>query len=218
MAAKNYDIDLGSAVNIVAQSATEGLAKLTVKDESIRVDYQQQVQVSLFTGLDSLRVEDAKLDFAELKAEVNSGVSQGVSSLASACDFSGRKVLIGTSVVGYLSEAVPFGSECISETRTCSEGVLSGANSYASCKVTPPASCSFSGKNIAHGSSLTAYLSATVSFGDICQSEQRECSNGMLSGTYNFEFCLVEAPDGVPPEGSPILPPDGVPPEGAPTP
>ena len=219
LAAKDYDINLGSAVSIVAQSATEGLAKLTVKDENTREDFQQQVQASLMTGLDGLRVDDAKFNFAEMKAKVDSGVSQGAASLASACDFSGRKVLIGMSVVGYLSEVVPFGSECSAETRICSEGVLNGVNSYASCQVTPPSRCFFGEKNVVHGSSLTAYLSETVPFGESCQSEQRDCSDGTLSGSYNFEFCLIEAPDGTrPPEGTPI-PPDGTrPPEGTPVP
>ena len=219
LAAKDYGINLGSAVSIVAQSATEGLAKLTVKDENTREDFQQQVKTSLMTGLDGLRGDDAKFNFAEMKAEVDSGVSQGAASLASACDFSGRKVLIGTSVVGYLSEVVPFGSECSAETRICSEGVLNGVNSYASCQVTPPSGCSFGEKDVAHGSSFTAYLSETVLFGESCQSEQRDCSDGTLSGSYNFELCLIEAPDGTrPPESMPV-PPDGTrPPEGTPIP
>ena len=219
LAAKDYGINLGSAVSIVAQSATEGLAKLTVKDENTREDFQQQVKTSLMTGLDGLRGDDAKFNFAEMKAEVDSGVSQGAASLASACDFSGRKVLIGTSVVGYLSEVVPFGSECSAETRICSEGVLNGVNSYASCQVTPPSGCSFGEKDVAHGSSFTAYLSETVPFGESCQSEQRDCSDGTLSGSYNFELCLIEAPDGTrPPESMPV-PPDGTrPPEGTPIP
>ena len=69
LAAKDYGINLGSAVSIVAQSATEGLAKLTVKDENTREDFQQQVKTSLMTGLDGLRGDNAKFNFAEMKAE-----------------------------------------------------------------------------------------------------------------------------------------------------
>ncbi|MFN3980105.1 MAG: hypothetical protein ACK4SA_06965 [Caldilinea sp.] len=48
----------------------------------------------------------------------------------------------GQSVTAYQSNSVPFGSSCVAETRTCSNGTLTGSYTNSSCSVQPPASCS----------------------------------------------------------------------------
>jgi len=60
-------------------------------------------------------------------------------------------------------------------------------------KYTAPAnaSCTFNGSIVAHGSSVTAYQSSSVPSGQTCQSQQRTCSNGTLSGTYSYPTCSV---------------------------
>ena len=52
-----------------------------------------------------------------------------------------------------------------------------------------PQSCSFNGTTIPSGNTVTAYSAASVGFGEQCQSERRSCSNGALSGTYQFSSC-----------------------------
>lgn len=57
------------------------------------------------------------------------------------CTFSGQPVANGASVTAYQSTSVPAGSVCASESRTCSNGVLSGSYVHATCQVesaTPP--------------------------------------------------------------------------------
>ena len=54
------------------------------------------------------------------------------------------------------------------------------------------ASCSFNGQTVAHGTSVTAYQSSSVSAGSTCQSETRTCTNGSLSGTYTASTCSVQ--------------------------
>lgn len=55
----------------------------------------------------------------------------------------------------------------------------------------PQASCAFNNTNIASGSSITAYKTASVPYGSSCLSEKRSCSNGALSGSYTYSNCTV---------------------------
>jgi hypothetical protein len=57
-------------------------------------------------------------------------------------------------------------------------------------------SCTFGGKTIASGSSVTAYLASSVPSGQACQSQTRTCSNGTLSGTYGYASCSVQVASG----------------------
>src|SRR5579872_217737 len=52
--------------------------------------------------------------------------------------------------------------------------------------------CTFNGKSIASGSSVTAYLASSVPSGQKCTSQARTCSNGTLSGTYAYASCSVQ--------------------------
>jgi len=76
----------------------------------------------------------------------------------------------------------------VSETRSCSNGVLSGSYTYATCSA--PVSCPLPwGGTIANGASTTAYQTSTSSN---CASaaETRTCSNGTLSGSYMYQTCV----------------------------
>ena len=53
-------------------------------------------------------------------------------------------------------------------------------------------SCSFNGKRVNHGQSVTALMDYKVSHGETCQSEERVCDNGDLSGSYEYSSCEVE--------------------------
>jgi hypothetical protein len=55
----------------------------------------------------------------------------------------------------------------------------------------PSTSCSFDGKTVASGSSVTAYQASSVTPGSICISESRACHDGSLSGTYAYASCSV---------------------------
>ncbi|MFN3697688.1 MAG: hypothetical protein ACK4VO_09635 [Pseudobdellovibrio sp.] len=110
------------------------------------------------------------------------------------CLFNGQTIAHGQVVTGFLSSTVPYGSSCQSEQRTCQNGILSGSANYASCAVDQPASCLFNGQTIAHGQVVTGFLSSTVPYGSSCQSEQRTCQNGILSGSANYASCAVDQP------------------------
>lgn len=107
------------------------------------------------------------------------------------CTFNNQSIPHGSTVTAFQSATVPYGGSCTSQARLCTNGTLSGSYTNASCTVTPGASCTFDGQQIAHGSSVTAYQTATVPYGGQCTAEQRVCTNGTLSGSYINTGCSV---------------------------
>ena len=53
----------------------------------------------------------------------------------------------------------------------------------------PPKSCTFNTKSIASGASVTAYRDISNGIGGKCSSEQRTCTNGVLSGSFELSDC-----------------------------
>ncbi len=49
------------------------------------------------------------------------------------CTFNGNTVTHGNSVTAYQAATVPYGSSCVSQTRTCTDSSLSGTYTFASC-------------------------------------------------------------------------------------
>lgn len=108
------------------------------------------------------------------------------------CYFNSEVVTSGSSIVAYASSSVAFGESCLSESRTCENGILSGSYNYASCSVNAAASCLFNGATIADGQSITAYINSSAPVGESCQSEVRTCTNGILSGSASYAGCQVD--------------------------
>lgn len=122
------------------------------------------------------------------------------------CTFNGQSVTNGASVTAYQASTVPFGQQCVQESRICQNGVLSGSYGFASCAVGAAAACLFNGQTVQNGASVTAYQSATVPFGSACSSvaQSRTCTNGVLSGTYTFASCTVAPATPPPPPPPPV--------------
>ncbi len=109
------------------------------------------------------------------------------------CLFNGRTLAHGEVAVAFQSSSANFGATCTQENRTCDNGVLSGSYVFDSCSVNTPASCSLNGSTVSHGSSVIAFESANVNFGQVCNSQARSCSNGILSGSFSNSACAVNA-------------------------
>ena len=107
------------------------------------------------------------------------------------CTFNDQTIANSASVTAYQSATVPSGQQCVSEQRTCGNGSLSGTYQYSSCAAQSPAPCIFNGQIIASGASVTAYQSLSAIYGQSCQTQQRTCTNGALSGSYLFTSCAV---------------------------
>jgi hypothetical protein len=112
----------------------------------------------------------------------------------------------GASAQYSATASVPFGQTCSAETRACTNGTLSGTYMAAACFVQDPADCTGpDDAAISNGTGRTYYESATVPYGQACLSEIRECTDGLLSGTYQAPSCAPLAPaDCVGPDGSAI--------------
>ncbi len=73
---------------------------------------------------------------------------------------------------------------------SCSEGYETDGTACV------PKSCDFGGQTVAHGASVTAYQTASVTLPSVCASETRTCSLGVLSGTYANASCVQSCPTG----------------------
>jgi len=113
---------------------------------------------------------------------------------AQSCLFNGQTIAHGQSVMAFQNSSVPFGQTCQSESRLCQNGVLSGNFAFSSCAVGQAQSCLFNGQTVAHGQSVTAFLTSSVPFGQTCTQEARTCVNGALSGSYQFGSCSAGQP------------------------
>lgn len=110
------------------------------------------------------------------------------------CLFNGNTVSNGDQVTAYQSATVSYGQTCASESRSCTNGVLTGSFQESSCAVVPPTACSFGSQIVTHGDQVTVYEFPQVAYGETCQNETRTCQNGVFSGSYENQFCVVAPP------------------------
>ena len=104
----------------------------------------------------------------------------------------GGSVAHGASVTAYAAATAGCGAACLSEVRSCADGVLSGSYPAQACTATPCAPCALPwGGSIAHGAFTTAYASSSAACGGSCTSEVRTCIDGALSGSYGAQVCSV---------------------------
>jgi len=120
-------------------------------------------------------------------------VPEDSTSVRKSCLFNGGSLAEGETVVAYEKSNVASDQVCSSQTRTCVQGELTGSYQFSSCSVTGVLDCQFNGLTIANGTSTTAFESGSVDFGKSCKSELRLCTNGILSGTYDYASCTVES-------------------------
>ena len=120
-----------------------------------------------------------------------SSTSSTLKTIGFSCTWNDQVVPSGSSVVAYQALSVRFGQTCASQTRVCTDGVLSGSYEASTCEVAAAASCSFNGQSIADGGTVRAYESPAVGFGNQCVSETRTCTNGALDGSFPSVSCVA---------------------------
>lgn len=98
----------------------------------------------------------------------------------------------GQSVTAYRHQNVGSGQTCTSETRTCTNGTLSGTYRYQSCTVASASNCTLDGVTVNHGDSRTFYNIQTAPQGETCSSGghslSRTCTDGTLSGSSSYQY------------------------------
>ncbi len=107
----------------------------------------------------------------------------------------GAELEEGFTVTAYERNLVSANENCVGSPRVCTAGVLTGTGNYIACNRKVPANCSSPWKeDVAHGQSRAAFASPTVPYGQACPQETRTCNDGALSGTYQYNACLVAPP------------------------
>jgi hypothetical protein len=101
----------------------------------------------------------------------------------------GGTLTSGSSSTAYQAANVVYPTTCTSESRTCTNGVLSGSYTNSSCTETgQPCNLPWGG-TINDTQTTTAYQAATVTAPATCTSETRTCNNAVLSGSYTNQTC-----------------------------
>ena len=119
---------------------------------------------------------------------------------AAACTLPwGGTIASGSSVTAYQTSSVVSPQSCssVAQTRTCTNGSLSGSYTYPSCSVSAAACTLPWGGTIASGVSVTAFLNPTATAPATCASDPsqtRLCTNGVLSGSYTNQNCAALNP------------------------
>ena len=196
-AAQSVPLENGQTREVVSEAAAKEHLEQTLAQQrnACRFDGQTVLDNGTVTAYEKASVAYGEACLSEVRTCTN-GVLSGDYAYASClelspenCSFQGAAVLHGNDVTAYLADSVAYGEPCTSEVRTCTNGVLSGDYAYASCEVAPAAACTFDGASVAHGDNVTAYASDSVALGLSCESEIRTCTNGSLSGSFEYASC-----------------------------
>jgi hypothetical protein len=107
----------------------------------------------------------------------------------------GELVEEGTTVLAYDQFLVNATEPCTPNGRTCTAGALSSKGNFKTCSQRIPANCSSPwNEGIPNGQSRVAFATPNVPYGMQCQQETRVCADGVLSGSAQFNSCVVAPP------------------------
>lgn len=110
------------------------------------------------------------------------------------CLFNGLSIPDGGSIRAFLNSTVKYGGSCQSQERFCKNGILDGQYNSSSCGIAVGKTCKFNGRDLANGDSVKASETSSVPFGKKCKNQMRECQDGILSGSGQFESCAEGVP------------------------
>lgn len=129
----------------------------------------------------------------QLKGEYT--YSSCVENAPKSCLFNGQTIANNQSVTAYFESVTSDGQkQCLNEVRRCSNGQLSGTYNLANCVPTvSQRSCLFNGMTVNHSQNISAFKTSNVSSGQSCERETRFCVDGLLSGSFAFASCSVDA-------------------------
>lgn len=184
----NFNLPV-STFEITASAAVQAASGRTLVDASTAINHLHGTLGE--RGLVTQVAEEDEIQQVVPAFVADSTLAEAVKANPELCQFNNTLLSSGQSVIAYKSALVPFGQSCLSQTRTCNSGVLSGSYSAGSCSARSASECSLSGQAVEHGASVTAYASDSVAFGGSCTSQTRTCNNGVLSGSYNARTCQV---------------------------
>lgn len=127
----------------------------------------------------------------------NYSMSEGTIGLTSSIDPATGAPIVGGAYYGHNMVSVnggfSLGAGSAAMVSTKSVFLYKRAGVVISPPPLPPANCTINGRTVLHGASITMYQSASVAYGSTCQSEVRTCHDGVLSGSYSANSCIVLA-------------------------
>lgn len=131
-------------VNVTPSTVNQGQAATLTWDASNTTSlYIQNVGYVNASGSVAVAPSQTTSYTGTASGEGGSADCTGSSTLTvlQSCPFNDHDITHGQSVTAYKDASLPYGSTCTSQTRTCSNGTLSGSYAYASCSVSalPPA-------------------------------------------------------------------------------
>jgi len=86
-------------------------------------------------GSDNNTYSDAKCTTNKPTTSNTCVSTQVTATTNKSCSLNGKDITDGTNATAYQTNSVTFGNTCASQTRTCTDGVLSGSYGYGSCSV-----------------------------------------------------------------------------------
>lgn len=117
-----------------------------------------------------------------------------------ACILDGKQVPHGSSSPFYSRVQPPAGGTCTTyrQSRSCTNGVLSGSASYNWSTCNADVSCTIGTYVLPHASSSAFFSTSSIAYGGSCASyrQSRSCTNGVPSGStsYTHASCTVRPP------------------------
>jgi Tfp pilus assembly protein PilX len=173
------DLVSGELNALATSSAPVTITALLRKSNSGLTNLTQAIDYNATTNADNVQYNDS--------LAVCVGCTSGTASCATPW---GATISHGATASAFQTASVVSPASCVSETRSCSNGTLSGSYTNASCAVISSNDCTTPwGATVSDGGSVTAYQNATPSVA--CASETRSCASGSLSGSYQYSSCVV---------------------------
>lgn len=103
----------------------------------------------------------------------------------------GTIVVHGQSIQAYQTDSVPFGWNCVPQTRTCNNGTLAWSYAFKTCTQLIARDCYFEGRTVKHGTVITKHTAVSASSqgndlegesGNQCRWYSATCNDGTMQG------------------------------------
>ncbi|MBI5458083.1 peptidoglycan-binding protein [Candidatus Kaiserbacteria bacterium] len=99
------------------------------------------------------------------------------------CTFNNQTIAHNASITAYQSSSVPNGQQCVSQTRTCSNGTLFGSYTNGTCTVQPPPvaiipTCTYKGQSYVEGQTVTVPFYGSLQWVLTCDNAVWVLANG----------------------------------------
>ncbi len=140
-------------------------------------------------------------------------VTTPVNTLQATCSFNGSTVTSGAAVTAYQASSVANGQTCVSESRTCTNGQLSGSYTYSTCSVQNTSAATSYWVKPDNASKVCKYFANTDRYDVIGTKDFKHCINEAASNQVciTTPFYWMPSTDWAIPENRPdYLPADGI--------